>query len=165
MGGFSVVLFILGFSFLFIALWLILSAYSFAIGIIGLVPAIISRKQRGSVIIITATATQMASGIVLFISFMLLFVRAFTASSQEQAIQTASSNDYSLISQALIIALIASCLLSLAGAVLSIIRTVKSRKGRIAPAKLTTATALTTVPSSLVFVVFSILVFIAVFSF
>ena len=165
MAGFSIVLFMLGFLFLFIALWLILSAYSFIIGIAGFVPAVISRKQRGSAIIISAAAAQMASGIVLFASFILFFVRAFTASSQEQAAQTASSADYYLIFQIMVITLIAACLLALAGAILCIIRAVKSRKGRIAPAKLTVAAALTAVPSALVFVAFAALVLIAVFSF
>jgi hypothetical protein len=152
----------LSFMFLFIALWFLLSAYMVIVGLVGFIPAVISRKQRGSVAIIVSSVVQMVSGIELFASCVLLFVRAFSTSTQIDATPEVMTVDYDLIINVIIISVLTACALSLTGAILSIIRTVKSRKGRIAPAKLTLAANLTTIPAALVFGVFSTLVLFAV---
>jgi hypothetical protein len=104
----------------------------------------------------------MVSGVELFISCILLFVKAFSTSSQIDTMPEVINIDYDLIINVIIISILTACALSLAGAILSIVRAVKSRKGRIAPAKLTLAAELTTIPAALVFVVFSTLVLSAI---
>jgi hypothetical protein len=159
---FPLVMLTLSFMFIFIALWFLLSAYMFVTGLIGFIPAVISRKQRGSGAIIASSVVQMVSGIELFISCILLFVKAFSTSSQIESTPEVITVDYELIINVIILSILTACALSLAGAILSIVRTVKSRKGRIAPAKLTLAAELTSIPAALVFVVFSTLVLFAV---
>ncbi|MDD2362503.1 MAG: hypothetical protein PHH84_06040 [Oscillospiraceae bacterium] len=155
---------VMGLLLLFIGAWLLLSAYFAVVGTITLIPSIISLKQSGSPVIITAAILQILSGIALAFSCVYAIVSAFNSTEYEQSESAVSTSDYSLLLTILIVSLIIACLLSLAGAVLSIIRSVKSRKKRIALKKLTVAICLTTVSSSLVFTLFSGFILIAVFS-
>ena len=155
---------IMGLLFLFIVAWLLLSAYFAIVGTVTLIPSILSHKQSGSPVIISAAIAQILSGIVLAFSCIYAIISVFNSTEYEQSTSAASTSNSSLLLTVLIVSLIIACLLSLAGAVLSVIRSVKSRKRRIVSKKLTVATCLMAVPSALIFTFFSGLILIAVFS-
>ena len=156
---------IISFLFLFVVIWLLLSAYCVLVGTAGLVPSVISRRQSGSPVLIFASSAQILSGIALAFSCVYLIVRVFSLDGNNNGSEPAAAPaGFEWFITVLIISMVVALLASLAGAVLSIVRCVKSRKGRTAPRSLTVAVSLTSVPSALVFLAFTVLVLIAVFS-
>ena len=158
------VVFMISFLILFIIVWLVLAAYCVIIGTAGLIPSIISRKQNGSVLLVFASGAQILSGIMLAFSLVYFFTNLSNMSDYDVSETPAAPEGFKLFLIILLISLVIAALMALAGAVWSIIRAVKSRKGRVTPKSLTIATALTAIPSALIFSAFSGLILLGIFS-
>jgi len=146
--GFFIVLPLLGFfawtAVVLVAIWLCYVAFCIVFGITTLVPTVLVRKK--SVPLIVFSIMDILSGFLVFGSFIFYIIGAFSAPEYSEGTYEVflalSEYDipYEIILIVLLILLVAAIFLVVVGAVLSIIRAIKSRKGRIAPRSLDLAT-------------------------
>jgi hypothetical protein len=156
--GFFIVLPLLGFfaltAVVLIAIWLCYVAFCIVFGITTLVPTVIVRKK--SVPLIVFSIMDILSGFLVFGSFIFYIIGAFSEPEYSERTYefflALAEYDipYELIIVVFLILMVAAIFLVVVGAVLSIIRAIKSRKDKIPPRSLDITTHICVGVSSVV---------------
>jgi hypothetical protein len=140
-----------------VAIWLGFAALCMLFGITTLIPTVLIRQK--SVPLIVFSIIDILSGILVFVSFIFFIINTVGMSEFAENAETMNEPNtaFAIIIGVFLLLVLAAIFLIIIGAVLSIIRAVKSRKGKIAPRSLDLATHICAGTSSVILFVFSLL--------